>query len=84
MTHNEDTITAAIRAEKVIHFIYPAQKRGRYPVLRTVSPYELSEDGQTFLGWCHDREALRRFNLNKIQGEVRPTSTDAEYVQPAT
>lgn len=86
MTHNEDIITAAIRAETVVQFDYPVSKRrGRMHVntthvRRTLSPYSLAEDGETVLGFDHGRQALRRFELSKISGDVAVANED--YIKP--
>lgn len=83
MTSAADTITAAIRAERVMRFWFQSKSRP-VPQVRTVSPYELSNDGETFLGYDHDRAALRRFSL---AGIVEPEGIgielpDEDYVKP--
>ena len=50
-------------------------------MLRTVSPYELSDDGETFLGFDHDRQAIRRFSVSGITSEDIELP-DEDYVQP--
>lgn len=80
MTHAADTITAAIRNERVIRFWFQSQSRPA-PQIRTVSPYELSEDGDTFLGFDHDRQAIRRFSLSGIVFEDIELP-DEDYVRP--
>lgn len=80
MTHIADIITAAIRRERVIRFWFKSQSRP-VPQIRTVSPYELSDDGETFLGFDHDRQAIRRFSLGGIVTEDIELP-DEDYVQP--
>lgn len=81
MTSIADTITAAIRNERVIRFWYLGGRRGAVPMQRTVSPYELSEDGDTFLSFDHGREELRRFSLSNIVSEDIELP-DEEYIKP--
>ncbi len=81
MTHTADTITAAIRNERVIRFWFANQSRP-VPQIRTVSPYELSEDGETFLGFDHDRQAIRRFSLAGFVTEDIELPDTEDYVQP--
>jgi len=80
MTTVTDTITAAIRAERVIRFWFKSQTRP-VPQIRTASPYELSEDGESFLGFDHDRQAIRRFSLSGIVSEEIELP-DEDYVYP--
>jgi len=80
MTHVEDTITSAIRAERPIRFWFQSRTRP-VPQIRTVSPYELSDDGESFLGFDHGRQAIRRFSLAGIvQEEIE--LPDEDYIQP--
>ena len=80
MTHTTDTITAAIRSERVIRFWFKSQSRP-VPMIRTVSPYELSEDGETVLGFDHNRQSIRRFSLaNIVQEDIE--LPDEDYVKP--
>lgn len=80
MTHTADTITAAIRNERVIRFWFQSQSRPA-PMIRTVSPYELSEDAESFLGFDHDRQAIRRFSMSGIVADDIELP-DEDYVQP--
>lgn len=80
MTIVADTITAAIRNERVIRFWFVSRSRPE-PMLRTVSPYELSEDGESVLGFDHDRQAIRRFSLAGIVIEDIDLP-DEDYVYP--
>lgn len=80
MTHIADTITAAIRNERVVRFWFQTRSRPA-PMIRTVSPYELSEDGESFLGFDHDRQAIRRFSLSGIVTEDIELP-DEDYVYP--
>jgi hypothetical protein len=50
-------------------------------MIRTVSPYELSEDGESVLGFDHDRQAIRRFFLSGFVTEDIELPDD-DYVQP--
>lgn len=80
MTLAADTITAAIRNERVIRFWFTSRTRP-VPQIRTVSPYELSDDGETFLGFDHDRQAIRRFSLAGIVTEDIELP-DEDYIYP--
>jgi predicted DNA-binding transcriptional regulator YafY len=80
MTHAADTITAAIRNERVISFWFKGQS-SITPEVRIVSPYELSNDGETFLGFDHVRQAIRRFSLAGIVTEYIELP-DEDYVRP--
>jgi predicted DNA-binding transcriptional regulator YafY len=80
MTHTADTITAAIRAERPIRFWFASKSRP-VPQIRTVSPYELSEDGESFLGFDHGRQAIRRFSLAGIVMDDIELP-DEDYVKP--
>lgn len=80
MTHTADTITAAIRNERVIRFWFKSQSRPA-PQIRTVSPYELADDGDSFLGYDHDRCAIRRFSLSGIVMDDIELP-DEDYVKP--
>ena len=79
MTHITDIITAAIRDERVIRFWFQGARA--FPMQRIVSPYELSEDGETFLGFDHGRQAIRRFSLGGIISEDIELP-DEDYVYP--
>lgn len=80
MTSIGDTVTAAIRNERVMRFWFLSRSRP-VPMQRTVSPYELSDDGDTFLGYDHDRCAIRRFSLSGIvQDDIE--LPDEEYIKP--
>lgn len=46
---------------------------------RILSPYEVSEDGETVLGYDHVRCELRRFELSKI---VAIETAHQDYVKP--
>jgi predicted DNA-binding transcriptional regulator YafY len=80
MTHVADIITAAARNERVIRFWFMS-RTAREPMIRTVSPYELSDDGESFLGFDHDRQAIRRFSLSGIVTEDIELP-DEDYVKP--
>lgn len=80
MTHTADTITAAIERERVIRFWFKSQSRPA-PMIRTVSPYELSEDGESVLGFDHDRQAIRRFSLSGFVFDDIELP-DEDYVYP--
>lgn len=81
MTSNADTLTAAIRAETVVEFGY---KKGLAEPARlvTFSPWELSEDGESIIGYDHGRDGIRRFSISKITGDVDGAATDEHYVLP--
>lgn len=80
MTSIGDTITAAIRNERVIRFWFLSKSRPA-PQIRTVSPYELSDDGETFIGYDHQRAAIRRFSLAGIMTDDIELP-DEDYVYP--
>jgi predicted DNA-binding transcriptional regulator YafY len=80
MTQTADTITAAIERERVIRFWFKSQSRPA-PMIRTVSPYELSEDGESVLGFDHDRQAIRRFSLSGFVFDDIELP-DEDYIQP--
>lgn len=80
MIHVENTITAAIRTERVIRFWFQSKSRPA-PMIRTVSPYELSEDGESFLGFDHARQAIRRFSLvGIVMDDIE--LPDEDYIKP--
>jgi len=76
-----DTIAACIRDECVIRFWFTSRSSDVTPMRRTVSPYELSEDGESVLGFDHTREAIRRFSLSGIVSEDIELPDEA-YVYP--
>lgn len=80
MTLAADTITAAIRNERVIRFWFSSQSRPA-PMIRTVSPYEIADDGESFLGFDHDRQAIRRFSMSGIVMDDIELP-DEDYVYP--
>jgi predicted DNA-binding transcriptional regulator YafY len=81
MTDAADIITSAIRAERVVRFWFVTKSRP-VPMIRTVSPYELSDDSESFLGFDHDRQAIRRFNLDGIADTEGIELPDEDYIQP--
>jgi predicted DNA-binding transcriptional regulator YafY len=81
MTDAADIITSAIRAERVVRFWFVTKSRP-VPMIRTVSPYELSDDGESFLGFDHDRQAIRRFSLDGVADTDGIELPDEDYVQP--
>lgn len=81
MTIVGDTVTAAVRDERVLRFWFLSQSRP-VPMQRTVSPYELSDDGESLLGYDHDRAAIRRFSLSGIIEPEGIELPDEDYVQP--
>lgn len=81
MTTLGDIITAAVRNERPIRFWFKSQSRP-VPQIRTVSPYELSDDGESFLGFDHTRQAIRRFSLSGFVSEDIELPDDEDYVYP--
>lgn len=81
MTIVGDTITAAIRNERVMRFWFLSKSRP-VPQIRTVSPYELSDDGETFIGYDHGRSAIRRFSLAGTVQEDIELPENEDYVYP--
>lgn len=79
MTSHQDTVDAAIRNEVALIFLYEAAAGPHQ--LREVSPWQVL--GESFLGWDHGRDEVRRYRFDRIVGEASPLSTDdTEYVQP--
>lgn len=73
-----EVIDNAIVNEEVVRFWYvPAN--GSPPQWRTLSPYEVSEDGETVLGYDHTRAELRRFSFAQM---LDIETTDEQYVKP--
>jgi predicted DNA-binding transcriptional regulator YafY len=82
MTYIEETkdqLTRAIDREVPVRFSY-LKIGSPVPQLRMMSVYELSSDSDTFLGFDHRRQELRRFNIGRIVGDIE--SADDDYVQP--
>lgn len=78
----EAIIEAAIRLNQVIRFVY--EDRDGVASVRTLSPYEWQEpnDEQVLvMGFDHDREALRHFDLSRI--ECVGTVPEDEYREPS-
>lgn len=78
------TIAAAIELQLPVEFVYT--NGDNETLLRHVSPYELKTtlDGRRFvLGWDHDREGIRHFEIGKAESRVRSTEAVA-YRQPVT
>lgn len=76
---NEYELQLAASTEQVASFQYPKSGHAGMLMRRTVSPYELSNG--MLLGWDHDREGLRQFNIARIVGEIE-TNPDDEFVHP--
>lgn len=74
-------IADALLKERVVQFKY--QKPGEPPFTRTVSPFEFKQAGANFIGWDHDRGAIRAFKLSQIASDVT-VHPDEEYVRPST
>jgi predicted DNA-binding transcriptional regulator YafY len=81
MTNITDIIDAAIRNERVMQFWFKSQSRPQ-PMWRTVSPYELSDDGEALVAFDHDRQAIRRFGLDGFVDNDIELPDNEEYVQP--
>jgi len=83
MTYTEETrdrLTDSITHETAIRFAYLKQ-RAPLPEYRVLSVYELSEDGDTFLGFDHGRQELRRFDIARVVGEIE-LELDEDYIRP--
>lgn len=63
---------------EVVRFTYHKSPTAPGEV-RTFSPYQI--EGHLVIGWDHQREGLRQFELSKISGDVR-TADDEEYIHP--
>lgn len=61
-----DAVAAALRQGVAVTFTYKAPDAG--PTTRTVDPVKVHiADGQWYLqGWCHLREAMRTFHLDRV------------------
>lgn len=61
-----DTVATALRRGVAVSFTYKAPDAG--PTTRTVDPVKVHiADGQWYLqGWCHLREAMRTFHLDRV------------------
>lgn len=67
-----DTVSAAVREGVAVSFTYKAPDAA--PTTRTVDPVKIQiASGQWYLqGWCHMREAMRTFHLDRVS-DVRLT-----------
>lgn len=71
-------ISNGIASEEPVAFMY--QKGSlRIAAPRIISPYELSDDDETVLGYDHIREGLRRFELSKI---IAIETAHDDYIKP--
>jgi proteasome accessory factor C len=61
-----DVVASALRRGVAVSFTYKAPDAG--PTTRTVDPVKVHiADGQWYLqGWCHLREAMRTFHLDRV------------------
>jgi proteasome accessory factor C len=61
-----DAVATALRRRVAVSFTYKAPDAG--PTTRTVDPVKVHiADGQWYLqGWCHLREAMRTFHLDRV------------------
>ncbi len=68
-----DVVDRALRSRVAVTFTYRAPDAG--PTTRTVDPIKVHiANGQWYLqGWCHTREAVRTFHLDRV---ADPTLTD--------
>jgi len=89
-----DELTPALRARAIlataielqlpVEFVYT--NGDNVTLTRHVSPYELKTtlDGRRFvLGWDHDREGIRQFEVGKAESEVYATEA-VSYRQPVS
>lgn len=79
-TELSEVIDNAIVNEEIVRFWYLPGESLSPPQWRTLSPYEASEDGETILGYDHDREELRRFRFDRII-DIE-TILDEDYIRP--
>lgn len=80
-----EALEDAIEDQQVVTFKY-AKKPGEKGATRRISPYEvtgdITEGNLKVLGWDHERNALRSFNIDwQKLSDVTP-DTDAEYRAP--
>lgn len=83
MTYAEETreqLTNSIERTTPIRFSY-LKPRAPMPERRMLSVYELSDDGETFLGFDHWRQELRRFDISRIVADIE-YAEDEGYVYP--
>lgn len=76
------TFEEVIEREEVVQFEY--NSHGDFTI-RTVSVWQIDviNGSKSIFGWDHDREAPRRFSLDKIP--TLPSSYEfEEFVRPAT
>ncbi|MFE1644996.1 helix-turn-helix transcriptional regulator [Microbacterium sp. P01] len=73
-----DAVASALKAGVAVSFTYKAPDAA--PTTRTVDPVKvLISNGQWYLqGWCHLREAMRTFHLDRV-GDLVPTSLPSEH-----
>lgn len=79
---NRAVLAAAIELQLVVEFTYTNGDGER--LVRVVSPYELrdTQDGRRFvLGYEHNREGLRQFEITRIEDLVAESQARA-YRQP--
>lgn len=77
---NAAELAEAICAEQVVRFQYQKHSDDA-PLQRIFSPWELTDNGGSVLGWDHGREGIRRFFLSDIVGEVEVDLTE-RYAVP--
>jgi len=80
LTTSARHIELAMQAHDVISFDYPSSEDGR-PVRRTLSPWQFERGGTILMGWDHDRERPRRYDLARIAdgAEIEPNES---FVHP--
>lgn len=81
VTLTREFLGEMIAQEGVVEFLYSKEEDEPDPQRRIFSPWEISEDEYTVLGWDHDRDAPRRFTIAKVF-DLKPY--DEDYVRPAT
>lgn len=72
-----DELDEAIREETPVQFRYDKEGDG-FAALRTFSPWEIKdyEYSTIVIGYDHDRDAIRGFDIDKITSEVEPYPND--------
>lgn len=76
-----DIISEGIECESVVQFRYPTQD-GVATALRTVSPWQITNDDTNLLGWDHDRDGIRKFHISRIS--FAAFNDDEHYARPAS
>lgn len=69
ISFNEALLRVACAHDRTVRFRY-AKDTGKYIEARTLNPERMTDDGKAVIGFDPDRGEVRRFNLDRIKGEV--------------